>query len=41
MCLVELGMPKMTPERKLVLGADGRPEIAWSPRPAISCAHRD
>ncbi|HET9524212.1 MAG TPA: molybdopterin-dependent oxidoreductase [Terrimicrobiaceae bacterium] len=38
MCLVELGMPKMTPERKLILGADGRPEIAWSPRPAISCA---
>jgi NADH-quinone oxidoreductase subunit G len=38
MCLVELGMPKMTPERKLVLGADGRPEISWSPRPAISCA---
>jgi NADH-quinone oxidoreductase subunit G len=38
MCLVELGMPKMTPERKPVLGADGRPAIAWSPRPAISCA---
>jgi NADH-quinone oxidoreductase subunit G len=38
MCLVELGMPKMTPDRKLVLGADGRPEISWSPRPAISCA---
>ncbi len=38
MCLVELGMPKMTPERKPVLGSDGRPEIAWSPRPAISCA---
>ena len=38
MCLVELGMPKMTPERKPVLGADGRPEISWSPRPAISCA---
>ena len=38
MCLVELGMPKMTPERKPVLGADGRPQIAWSPRPAISCA---
>ena len=38
MCLVELGMPKMTPERKPVLGVDGRPEIAWSPRPAISCA---
>lgn len=38
MCLVELGMPKMTPDRKPVLGEDGRPEIAWSPRPAISCA---
>jgi NADH-quinone oxidoreductase subunit G len=38
MCLVELGMPKTTPERKPVLGADGRPEISWSPRPAISCA---
>jgi NADH-quinone oxidoreductase subunit G len=38
MCLVELGMPKMTPDRKPVLGADGRPEIAWGPRPAISCA---
>jgi NADH-quinone oxidoreductase subunit G len=38
MCLVELGMPKMSPERKPVLGADGHPEIAWSPRPAISCA---
>jgi NADH-quinone oxidoreductase subunit G len=38
MCLVELGMPKMSPERKPLLGADGRPEIAWSPRPAISCA---
>ena len=38
MCLVELGMPKMTPERKPILGPDGRPEIAWSPRPAISCA---
>jgi NADH-quinone oxidoreductase subunit G len=38
MCLVELGMPKLTPERKPVLGADGRPEIAWGPKPAISCA---
>lgn len=38
MCLVELGMPKMTPDRKPILGADGRPEIGWSPRPAISCA---
>lgn len=38
MCLVELGMPKMTPDRKPVLGEDGRPEILWGPRPAISCA---
>jgi NADH-quinone oxidoreductase subunit G len=38
MCLVELGMPKMTPDRKPVLGADGRPEISWGPRPVISCA---
>ncbi len=38
MCLVEMGMPKMTPDRKPVLGADGKPEIAWGPRPAISCA---
>jgi len=38
MCLVELGMPRMTPDRKPVLGADGRPEMAWGPRPVISCA---
>ena len=38
MCLVELGMPKMTPDRKPVLGTDGHPEISWGPRPAISCA---
>jgi len=38
MCHVEVGMPKMTPDRKPVLGADGRPEISWGPRPAISCA---
>jgi len=38
MCLVELGMPKMTPDRKPVLDADGCPEISWGPRPAISCA---
>jgi len=38
MCLVELGMPKMSPDRKPVLGPDGKPEISWSPRPAISCA---
>src|SRR2546430_17443721 len=38
MCLIELGTPKMTPDRKPVLGADGKPEIGWIPRPQISCA---
>ena len=38
MCMVELGTPKMTPDRKPVLGADGKPEINWIPRPQISCA---
>lgn len=38
MCLIEMGTPKMGPDRKPELGPDGRPVIAWSPRPAISCA---
>ena len=38
MCLVEMGMPKMTPDRKPVIADDGKPEIAWIPRPQISCA---
>ncbi|MEO7932416.1 MAG: molybdopterin-dependent oxidoreductase [Chthoniobacterales bacterium] len=38
MCLVEMGMPKMTPERKIELGEDGFPVINWIPRPQISCA---
>jgi NADH-quinone oxidoreductase subunit G len=38
MCLIEMGMPKMTPDRKPILGPDGRPEIGWIPRPQISCA---
>lgn len=38
MCLVEVGMPRMTPERQPELGEDGYPLIHWSPRPAISCA---
>ena len=38
MCLIEMGAPKMTPDRKPVIGADGKPEIAWIPRPQISCA---
>jgi NADH-quinone oxidoreductase subunit G len=38
MCLLEIGAPKMDANRQPVLGADGRPEIAWNPRPQISCA---
>jgi len=38
MCLIEMGMPKMTPDRKPELGPDGRPLINWIPRPQISCA---
>ncbi|MEZ0297233.1 MAG: molybdopterin-dependent oxidoreductase [Candidatus Methylacidiphilales bacterium] len=38
MCLLEIGMPKMSPDRKPVIGADGKPEIGWMPRPAIGCA---
>ena len=38
MCLIEMGMPRMGPDRKLELGADGKPVINWMPRPQISCA---
>ncbi len=38
MCLFEMGTPKMGPDRKPVLGQDGKPEIAWMPRPQIGCA---
>jgi NADH-quinone oxidoreductase subunit G len=38
MCLVEMGRPKMTPDRQPVLDAAGRPEISWGPKPEISCA---
>jgi NADH-quinone oxidoreductase subunit G len=38
MCLIEMGMPKMGPDRKPVVGADGKTEIGWIPRPQISCA---
>ena len=38
MCLIELGAPKLGPDRKPIVGADGRPEIAWNPKPQISCA---
>ncbi len=38
MCLIEMGMPKMGPDRKPILGHDGKPVINWMPRPQISCA---
>ena len=38
MCLLEIGGPKMDASRQPVMGPDGRPEIAWSPKPQISCA---
>jgi NADH-quinone oxidoreductase subunit G len=38
MCLIEMGMPKMGPDRKPELGQDGKPVINWIPRPQISCA---
>jgi len=38
MCLIEMGMPKLGPDRKPELGADGKPVINWMLRPQISCA---
>src|SRR5712692_4294777 len=38
MCLIEMGMPRMGPERKPELGTDGKPIINWMARPQICCA---
>ncbi len=38
MCLIEMGMPKLGPDRKAETGGDGKPVINWIPRPQISCA---
>lgn len=38
MCLFEMGTPKLNSERKPILDAEGKPEIAWMPRPQIGCA---
>jgi NADH-quinone oxidoreductase subunit G len=38
MCLIEMGMPKLGPDRKPETGEDGKPLINWIPRPQISCA---
>jgi NADH-quinone oxidoreductase chain G len=36
-CVVEVGMPKLGPDRQPVTGADGRPEIAWMPKVQTGC----
>src|SRR5204863_1025396 len=38
MCLIEMGLPKMGPDRKPELGEDGKPVINWMLRPQISCS---
>src|SRR5436190_2723590 len=38
MCLIEMGLPRMGPDRKFELGDDGKPIINWMPRPQICCA---
>src|ERR1043166_8073946 len=38
MCLVEMGLPQLGPDRKPELGEDGKPMINWMPRPQICCA---
>jgi len=38
MCLIELGMPRIDHERKIINGPDGKPEISWMPKPQIGCA---
>lgn len=38
MCLIEMGLPKLGPDRKFELGEDGKPVINWMLRPQISCA---
>src|SRR5881396_2301509 len=38
MCLIEMGFPRLGPDRKPELGGDGKPIINWIPRPQICCA---
>jgi NADH-quinone oxidoreductase subunit G len=38
MCLIEMGFPRLGPDRKPELGGDGKPIINWMPRPQICCA---
>ncbi len=36
-CVVEVGTPKLGPDRKPVMGADGTPEIAWMTKVQTGC----
>jgi NADH-quinone oxidoreductase chain G len=36
-CVVEIGTPRLGPDRKPVTGADGQPEIAWLPKVQTGC----
>ena len=36
-CVVEVGLPKRGPDRQIVTGPDGRPEIAWMPKVQTAC----
>src|SRR3989440_2638284 len=38
MCLIEMGFPRLGPDRKPDLGGYGKPILNWIPRPQISCA---
>ncbi len=38
MCLIEMGFPRLGPDRKPEPGADGKPIINWMPRPQICCS---
>ncbi len=39
-CVVEIGMPRLGPDRKPVTAPDGTPEIAWMPKPQTACTTR-
>src|SRR5207247_8548097 len=36
MCLIEMGFPRLGPDRKPELDANGKPPIKWMPRPHIT-----
>ncbi|MFM7230854.1 MAG: NADH-quinone oxidoreductase subunit NuoG [bacterium] len=36
-CVVEVGTPKLGADRQPVIGADGKPEIAWMPKVQTGC----